>query len=264
MNRAVRNRLGNLLLGAFGDPAKREAILRLALYCELSGDEGRVRVSVADFEAAWKSRHPEMAAHPQSFAEAAAQLKGLLEVRGVTDVLVQGVQGSEPENFVTPWYEPHPDLRPFMAAAGERLRIYAQVMREAGERVSALARLGPLRRGVAEAAICFNAGLFFEAHEHLEDHWRRLRSAPTKRFVQGIIQVSVGFHHAVRGSYQGAINQLGKGLEKLAAAPEDALGLDRDRFVREVDAVRQAIVAGGRQRMRQTALHEIPRMHLLP
>jgi uncharacterized protein len=151
---------------------------------------------------------------------------------------------------------------PCLAAVGERVRIYADVVRESAARASAVERLEPLRRGVAEAAICFNAGLFFEAHEHLEDRWRRLPPTSTKRFVQGIIQISVGFHHAMRGSYQGAVNQLTKGLAKLAEGPEGALGLERDRFVREVEAARQEIVARGRQRMRRVSLEALPRMHL--
>jgi predicted metal-dependent hydrolase len=263
MNRAVRNRLANLLLGAFGDPAKREAILRLALYWELCGDERRPRIGMPDFEAAWARRYPELAAHPRSFAESAAELQGVLEPRGGADAPGHDVQTFQSQNGVAPSYEPHPDVLPFLAAVGERVRIYAQVVRQGAARLSAFERLEPLHRGLAEAAICFNAGLFFEAHEHLEEHWRDLPPTPTKRFVQGIIQISVGFHHAMRGSYQGAVNQLGKGLAKLAQAPEGALGLDLDRFVREVEAARKEIVARGRQRMRQGALAELPRMHLL-
>jgi uncharacterized protein len=263
MNRAFRHRLADLLLGAFGDPAKREAILRLDLYWDLWAGQRLPRISVPDLEAAWARRYPELAAHPWSAAEATAELKGLLEVRGYSGGPVHGVQAPESQDSVTPWYEPHADLLPFLAAAGERVRICAQVVSQAAAQASVFERLEPLYRAVAEAAICFNAGLFFEAHEHLEHHWLHLPPTPTKRFVQGIIQISVGFHHAMRGSYQGAVNQLGKGLAKLADAPGDTLGLDRDRFFREVEAARQEMVARGRQRMRQAALQELPRMHLL-
>jgi len=263
MNRAVRNRLANILLGGFRDPAKREAILRLALYWELSGEERRRRIGVPDLEAAWARGYPELAADPGGFAGAAAELRGVLELRGVAEAAERDIQASASRNCVVPWYEPHPDVLPFLEAAGERVRIFAQVIRQAAARLSAFERLEPLHRGLAEAALCFNAGLFFEAHEHLEERWRDLPPTPTKRFVQGIIQISVGFHHAMRGSYQGAVNQLGKGLAKLAEAPEGALGLDRDRFVREVEASRKDIVSRGRQRMRQAALQELPRMHLL-
>jgi predicted metal-dependent hydrolase len=263
MNRAVRHRLADLLLGAFGDPAKRDAILRLALYLDLCAGQRLPRISVCDLGAAWTRRYPELAAHSWSSAEATAELKGILEVRGFARAAEHGVQASKSQDSVTPWYEPHADLLPFLAAAGERVRIYAQVVRQAAAQTSTFEQLELLHRGVAEAAICFTAGLFFEAHEHLEHRWHQLPPTPTKRFVQGIIQISVGFHHAMRGSYQGAVNQLGKGLEKLAEAPGDALGLDRDRFLRDVEAARQDMIARGRQRMRQVALPELPRMHLL-
>ena len=263
MNRTVRNRLADLLLGAFGDAAKRDAILRLALYLDLCAGERQPKINGRDLEAAWARHYPELAAHPWSAAEATAELKGILEARGFSGGPVHGVQAYESQDPVAPWYEPHADLLPFLAAAGERVRIYAQVVSEAAAQERVFERLEPLHRGVAEAAICFNAGLFFEAHEHLEHHWLHLPPIPTKRFVQGIIQISVGFHHAMRGSYQGAVNQLGKGLAKLADAPGDTLGLDRDLFLREVEAARQEMVARGRQRMRQAALQELPRMHLL-
>ncbi len=262
MNRAVRKRLAGLLLGAFRDPAKRDAILRLENFCELGRDAGRPRVSAAELEAAWARRYPELATRSRSLAEAVAELDGLLEVSGGAEVSGSGVQVPGLRNSITSWYEPHRDVQPFLAAVSERVHIYAEVVRENAARLCAVAQREPLRRSIAEAATLFNAGLFFEAHEHLEDHWRPLPPGSVKRFVQGIIQVSVGFHHAMRGSYQGAVNQLGKGLAKLSAAPEDALGLDRDRFAREVEAARLVIVARGRQQMRPASLHELPRMHL--
>jgi hypothetical protein len=123
--------------------------------------------------------------------------------------------------------------------------------------------MAPLHRAVAEAAACFNVGLFFEAHEHLEHHWVSLPPSPTKRFIQGIIQVSVGFHHVMRGSYDGAVNQLEKGLAKLVASCGDVVGLDANRFRREVAEVRRRIVDCGRERMRRPRLDELPRMHLI-
>jgi predicted metal-dependent hydrolase len=235
----------------------------LALYWELCAGERQPRINGRDLEAAWARRYPESTAHPWRSAEAMAELKGILEARGFSGGPVHGVQASGSQDSVAPWYQPHADLLPFLAAAGERIRIYAQVVSQAAAQVSAFERLEPLRRAVAEAAICFNAGLFFEAHEHLEGYWVRQDDGPTKRLLQGVIQISVGFHHAMRGSYDGAVNQLRKGLAKLGEAPDDALGLDRDRFLREVRAAREEIVTRGRRRMRQAVLDELPRMHLL-
>jgi hypothetical protein len=262
MNRAVRNRLASLLLGTFDDPAKRDAVLWLALFFELCGAQRRRQIGVRDLEEAWPQRYPELAAHPGTFAEAALELKGVIEVHRPGDAMGHGPQGPESVRAFPPWCEPHPDVLPFLAVVGERVRAYADVVRSGAEDRKAFERLEPLRRGVAEAAACFNAGLFFEAHEHLEGRWRDLTPTPTKRYVQGLIQISVGFHHAMRGTYQGAVNQLAKGLSKLGDAPEGALGLDCDRFAREVEATRKDIVTRGRQRMRKATLQELPRMHI--
>ncbi len=113
---------------------------------------------------------------------------------------------------------------------------------------------------MAEAALCFNAGLFFEAHEHLEHCWATQPRGPMKRFLQGIIQISVGFHHAHAGNYEGAINQLAKGLEKTAGVTGELLGLNCDAFLPKVAGAREAIVKGGRTKMRSIPLAEIPRM----
>lgn len=113
---------------------------------------------------------------------------------------------------------------------------------------------------MAEAALCFNAGLFFEAHEHLEHCWATQPRGPMKRFLQGIIQISVGFHHAHAGNYEGAINQLAKGLEKTAGVTGEFLGLNCDAFLPKVAGAREAIVKRGRARMRPIPLAEIPRM----
>ena len=116
---------------------------------------------------------------------------------------------------------------------------------------------------MAETALCFNAGLFFEAHEHLEDYWAaQPKGTTTKRFLQGIIQISVGFHHACLGKYDGAINQLGKGLEKTVSMAGEFLGLDCDAFLPRVASVREAIVRRGRAHMTPLSLLAVPRMRL--
>lgn len=67
-----------------------------------------------------------------------------------------------------------------------------------------------------EAAIdLFNRQEFFECHEVLEDLWRPLPPGPEKTFLQGLLQVGVGYYHWQRGNAVGARNKLRSGLEKL-------------------------------------------------
>lgn len=60
----------------------------------------------------------------------------------------------------------------------------------------------------------FNRGYFFEAHDILEDIWRET-TGPDRLFLQGLIQVSVGFYHLFNQNYKGAVSQFTKGLTKL-------------------------------------------------
>ena len=38
---------------------------------------------------------------------------------------------------------------------------------------------------------------------------------PAKRFLQGMIQIAVGYHHALNGNYKGASSLFTKGIPKL-------------------------------------------------
>jgi predicted metal-dependent hydrolase len=72
---------------------------------------------------------------------------------------------------------------------------------------------GELERAVA----CFNTGDFFECHEVIEGLWILLKAGnPLKLFLQGWLQIAVGFHHWQRGNATGARNLLSSGLEKLS------------------------------------------------
>ena len=96
-----------------------------------------------------------------------------------------------------------------------------------------------LRQGVEE----FNRAYFFEAHETLEDLWRGT-SGPLRLFYQGLIQLAVALYHLSNGNRRGALNLLGKGLDKLVAFQPACQGIDVDALCREarswLDRVRRA------------------------
>ena len=101
-------------------------------------------------------------------------------------------------------------------------------------------RLPPaLRQGVEE----FNRACFFEAHETLEELWRET-SGPLRPFYQGLIQLAVALYHLLNGNRRGALNLLGKGLDKLVPFQPTCQSIDVDALCREagawLDRVRQA------------------------
>jgi uncharacterized protein len=73
-----------------------------------------------------------------------------------------------------------------------------------------------LERGIA----LFNAGLFFECHELLEEVWRAT-NGPAKDFYHGIVQVAASFYHYEKRNQHGAQTLLRKGLQRLAAYPDE-------------------------------------------
>ena len=60
----------------------------------------------------------------------------------------------------------------------------------------------------------FNNAKFFDAHEALEDVWR---AAPpeNKKFLQGLIQVAVAFHHYSSGNRVGMRSVLERAIRNL-------------------------------------------------
>ncbi|MBI3660218.1 DUF309 domain-containing protein [Candidatus Acetothermia bacterium] len=70
--------------------------------------------------------------------------------------------------------------------------------------------LTQLRKGIE----LFNTHEFFECHEVLEDQWRG-ETSDLKDLYQAIIKIAVGFYHAERKNYVGAVKVLRKGLRQI-------------------------------------------------
>jgi predicted metal-dependent hydrolase len=84
---------------------------------------------------------------------------------------------------------------------------------------------------LAQSALLFDGGLYFEVHELLEPYW--LRAASREReILQGLIQVAVGFHHLCNGNGAGARALLHDGAAKLLG--RQIGGIDVDAFARAV------------------------------
>jgi uncharacterized protein len=64
----------------------------------------------------------------------------------------------------------------------------------------------------------FNNAEFFDAHEALEDIWR---AAPpeNKKFLQGLVQVAVAFHHYSTGNRVGMRSVLERAIRNLSEPP---------------------------------------------
>lgn len=99
---------------------------------------------------------------------------------------------------------------------------------------------GTLRGALAAAALLFDAGLFFEAHEVLEPHWRGA-SGDAREALQGLIQIAVGHQHWVNGNATGARSLLAEGLIRVRGRA--LLGMGLDDFAAQVERARERLDA---------------------
>jgi len=77
----------------------------------------------------------------------------------------------------------------------------------------------------------FNHARFFEAHEVLEEVWRSLPPHhPSRRHLQGLVQLAVAFHHASTGNYVGARSVLERALSNISGADDSLRRLDFGRL----------------------------------
>ena len=83
----------------------------------------------------------------------------------------------------------------------------------------------PWPTGFAEGVRLFDAGAFFEAHEAFEELLDAVEEDRRWDLLVALIQVAVGYHKWTSG-HPGAARMLGLGLEKLAAFPDQAWGVD--------------------------------------
>jgi sugar phosphate isomerase/epimerase len=89
--------------------------------------------------------------------------------------------------------------------------------------------------GILKGIALFNQGEFHAQHEEIEAEWHAERG-PIRRLYQGILQIGVGFHHALNGNQRGAIALLRDGIEKTSDFLPQALGIDTGKLVRESQA----------------------------
>lgn len=107
-------------------------------------------------------------------------------------------------------------------------------------------------RGIA----LFNRAEFFAAHEVLEDIWR---AAPLeeKKFLQGLVQVAVAFHHYSTGNFVGMRSVMERAMRNLTGHPQVTDGIKLAPLMRSLAQWQEAMDSG-------QAHPALPRMELAP
>jgi predicted metal-dependent hydrolase len=91
----------------------------------------------------------------------------------------------------------------------------------------------------------FNAEKFFDAHEVLEDVWRPA-PASERKFLQGLIQVAVAFHHHSRGNLVGCRSLLARASRNLSHYSSNHGGLNLGSLLGSLSQWRDALETGER------------------
>jgi len=108
---------------------------------------------------------------------------------------------------------------------------------------------------------CFNRGLFFEAHEVLEELWLPSRPGPNGSFYQGLIQIAGAFVHLQKNRPQPAAALFKLARARLLPYAPAHMRLDVDGVLHRVEQWLGELEPGGAQpRSLKTLAH--PRLDL--
>jgi predicted metal-dependent hydrolase len=132
------------------------------------------------------------------------------------------------------------------AADAETVRARARAAAHAVDGLPLVPPADALDAALTDAAVLFDAGLFFEVHEVLEPLWQdagsgRARAAPgaAREPLQGLIQIAVGYQHAANGNVRGARALLVDGTARTAG--QRLAGRDLDPFAAAVRSTLDAL-----------------------
>ena len=92
---------------------------------------------------------------------------------------------------------------------------------------------------------CFNAQLYYEAHDVLEEVWLPIRGQAQAKYYQGLIQMAGGFVHLQKGRLGPAERLFALALANFKDYPVRHAGLDLDLVRKVCRDYRQAVLDSG-------------------
>ncbi len=119
-----------------------------------------------------------------------------------------------------------------------------------------------IESGIIKASLLFNNKLYFETHEILEEIWLE-ETGSIRPFLQGIIQIAVGFHHLLNSNYYGVVSLTKDGANKLRPYTPVHSGLDVKSFLAGVDRCQERLTELNRETVSQFDPSLIPKMRLV-
>ena len=89
---------------------------------------------------------------------------------------------------------------------------------------------------------CFNAQLYYEAHDVLEEVWLPIRGQPQAKFYQGLIQMAGAFVHLQKNRLGPSARLFALALKNFEAYPDRHHGVDLDAIRKLCQKYRHAII----------------------
>ena len=144
--------------------------------------------------------------HPSVSSAALARAAGVAPVDAPRALLATGLfDGADAAGRIA-LSAPFRPFAPYLSRQAARVRVALRLLGS----FHSLAVPVEIRR----AAALFNAGLYFECHEYLEDIWRA-SAGPERAFYHGLVQAAAGLYHFEKGNVHGTQILLGKAIAKL-------------------------------------------------
>jgi uncharacterized protein len=109
----------------------------------------------------------------------------------------------------------------------------------------------------------FNAGHYFEQHEHFEAAWIA-ETRPIRDLYQGVLQVGLAFLQIKQGNWAGALKMFRRGLPRLRDLPPVCQGIDLAALRSEADVIHQEVTKLGPARLTEFDQSRFPKIRLLP
>jgi hypothetical protein len=260
MKRELRDHLGELLAAAMLDPAQVPPLHWLRAYCQLAHERGQLVVPFQDVLGRCLGAADAFPFDPVGDPGAALVALDILELRRAGEA----VRGRAiPSALGRGGWELGilAEHREDLGEVTLKARAFWDAMRRLYARASGPAQ--GLGEAVGRAATLFNAGLYFEFHEILEGYWMAQAKGPTRQFLQGLIQIAIGFYQIERQNPVGALAQFQKGLEKTEGLGERYLGIELAHFLAAVRRCRDAVAALGEARIAAFDPAQIPPLRAL-
>jgi predicted metal-dependent hydrolase/CheY-like chemotaxis protein len=118
---------------------------------------------------------------------------------------------------------------------------------------------GPLHPEAVMGVEEFNAGHYFEQHEHFETAWMA-EPRPIRDLYQGILQVGLAFLQIEQGNWAGALKMFRRGLPRLRDLPPVSQGIDVASLTAAAEAIHREVTELGPARLAEFDRSKFPQI----